>query len=140
MTVEIERTVSRLGGLRKEKRTRVAEYRFIKEIKPNMVILHQRPELVILHQEPPSNRDLSSLPSSTTFAHVESEDSVKVYDSDLFTISNIRTFVGDEINQANLVNDEKDTRIKWRETIPGDYPEVPEGQVVMPRQLEFNLR
>ncbi len=140
MTVEIEKTFSRLGGLIKERSKRVAEYRFIEERKPNMVIIHQRPESIILHQEPSLNPDVSTLPSLTTFAHIKSEDSVEVYDSDFWTISNTRTLVGDEINQANLVDDKKRTRLIWRETMPGDYPEPPEGQVVMPRQLEFNLR
>jgi hypothetical protein len=135
MTVEARYTFSKWFGLRRESRTEVADFRTITERVTPYKTTVNRPHLEILREATdPKTEDY-------TFARAMSEDQIETYDWNPIDNEerNRKVYTGQEINDEALQNEDGTIVYSWRETQPGDYPQLTPGQEVEPIQLEFRL-
>jgi len=125
MTVESELMEPRLRGLRWTTTKRVVDYRLIRE---DDLSTPQRDRTMLLDNSQDGPR--FAVATGEHKIHVSSFSPVdgrftKGYD-----------LVGPAINEANIVRFDDLERWTWRETRPGDYPEIQQGQTEVPIQQD----
>lgn len=133
MTVEATSTVNQRYGLlgmrsRDVEKTSVVEYRHAELTYGNVTTSETRRPFE-LNYGPRDKYGYVQIHTPKRWAWVTGENEVRVinatplYDGSQ-EVHEFNIYRGEEINAANLTTEDGKTRLTWRETQPGDYPEA----------------
>ncbi|OGH11525.1 MAG: hypothetical protein A3B38_01825 [Candidatus Levybacteria bacterium RIFCSPLOWO2_01_FULL_36_13] len=143
MTVEAVWDNKSLFGLRKTEKSKVLEYRSYSIKESDVITLIHSSDLELLNpMQLHKNVEIGqAFNTDLKFVKPISEDSIEIYTWNVRENEqkNRKILVGPQINDENLISDDGETRIRWRDTQPGDYPPIPEGAKVNPIQLNLNM-